>query len=232
VFTSNRRPALRAKGYHMSIPQDNQVQQNTPQQPSDKELNFRALQQKYEKQLAEERAARLEAERMVQERSRSHDDDDSDEPYVDHKRLNKKLEKFGQQTKQETQAEIKQAVGQALYEERKQNWLKNNQDFYDVMQHAQKFAEKDPELAETILEMPDTFERQKLVYKNIKAMGIHKPQTPEPSIQQKIDANRRSPYYQPSGVGTAPYASQGDFSPSGQKQAYDKLQELKRNLRI
>lgn len=217
----------------MTIPQDNQSQQNTPQQHSDKELNFRALQQKYEKQLAEERAARQEAERIAQERSKLHnDDDDSDEPYVDNKRLNKKLQKFGEQAKQETQSEIKQAVSQALYEERKQNWLKNNQDFYDVMQHAQKFAEKDPELAETILEMPDTFERQKLVYKNIKAMGIHKPQATEPSIQQKIDANRKSPYYQPSGVGTAPYASQGDFSPSGQKNAYDKLQELKRNLRI
>lgn len=217
----------------MSSPQDNQVQQNTTQAPSDKELNFRALQQKYEKQLSEERAARLEAERQMQERAKSHnDDDDGDEPYVDHKRLNKKLQKFGEQTMQQTQSEIKQAVSQALYEERKQNWLKTNQDFYDVMQHAQKFAEKDPDLAETILEMPDTFERQKLVYKNIKAMGIHKPATPEPSIQQKIDANRRSPYYQPSGVGTAPYASQGDFSANGQKQAYDKLQELKRNLRI
>ena len=32
----------------MSVSQDNQVQQNTPQQISDKELNFRALQQKYE----------------------------------------------------------------------------------------------------------------------------------------------------------------------------------------
>jgi hypothetical protein len=218
----------------MSVPQDNQAQQISSQQSvSDKELNFRALQAKYEKQLAEERAARQEAERIAQERSKSHnEDDDGDEPYVDHKRLNKKLQKFGEQTMQQTQSEIKQAVSQALYEERKQNWLKTNQDFYDVMQHAQKFAEKDPELAETILEMPDTFERQKLVYKNIKAMGLHKPAAAEPSIQQKIDANRRSPYYQPSGVGTAPYASQGDFSPSGQKQAYDKLQELKRNLRI
>lgn len=217
----------------MTVPQDNQVQQSAPQSVvSDKELNFRALQAKYEKQLAEERTARQEAERLAQERAKSHEEDDSDEPYVDHKKLNKKLEKFGQQTKQETQHEIKTAVQQALYEERKQNWLKNNPDFYDVMQNAQKFADKDPELAETILEMPDTFERQKLVYKNIKSMGLHKPAEPEKSIQQKIDANRKSPYYQPSGVGTAPYASQGDFSPAGQKNAYDKLQELKKNLRI
>lgn len=216
----------------MTNPTDNQVQENTQQKPSDKELNFRALEQKYQKQLEVERAARLEAERIAQERSRTQDEDHDDEPYVDHRRLEKKLAKFGEKAKQETQSEIKNAVQTALYEERKQNWLKNNNDFYDVMQHAERFAAKDPELAETILEMPDTFERQKLVYKNIKALGLHKPEQKAPSIQEKIDSNRRSPYYQPSGVGTAPYASQGDFSPSGQKQAYDKLQELKKNLRI
>lgn len=232
MFKSNRKPALRAKGYYMTNPTDNQSQENTQQKANDKELNFRALEQKYQKQLEIERAARLEAERIAQEKSRVQDDDHDDEPYVDHRKLEKKLAKFGEKTKQETQSEIKNAVQTALYEERKQNWLKNNSDFYDVMQLAEKFAAKDPELAETILEMPDTFERQKLVYKNIKAMGLHKPEQKTPSIQEKIDANRRSPYYQPSGVGTAPYASQGDFSPSGQKQAYDKLQELKKNLRI
>lgn len=216
----------------MTIPSDNQVQENTQQKTNDKELNFRALEQKYQRQLEVERAARIEAERLVQEKSRQQDDDHDDEPYVDHRKLEKKLAKFGEKAKQETQSEIKNAVQSALYEERKQNWLKTNNDFYDVMQNAEKFAQKDPELAETILEMPDTFERQKLVYKNIKALGLHKPEQKVPSIQEKIDANRRSPYYQPSGVGTAPYASQGDFSQSGQKQAYDKLLELKKNLRI
>jgi len=217
----------------MTIPTDNQVQENTSQpKASDKELNFRALQAKYEKQLAEERQARLEAERMVQERSKSQDDDHDDEPYVDHKKLDKKLARFGENAMKQTQTEIKNAVQHALYEERKQNWMKNNPDFYDVMQNAEKFAQKDPELAETILEMPESFERQKLVYKNIKALGLHKPEAKQPSIQEKIDANRRSPYYQPSGVGTAPYSTQGDFSPTGQKQAYDKLQELKNRLRI
>jgi len=81
--------------------------------------------------------------------------------------------------------------------------MKNNPDFYEVMNHAQKFAERDPELAESILTMPEGFERQKLVYKNIKALGIHKKEEPKPSIQETIDKNRRSPYYQPSGVGAA-----------------------------
>lgn len=206
---------------------------SSPEQskPSDKELNFRALEARYEKKLQEERQARLDLEKRL---SQSHqvEEDDSDEPYVDHKRLEKKLNKFGQQTMQQTQTEIKNAVQSAIYEERKQAWLDSNSDFYDVMQHAQKFAESDPKLAQTILEMPEGFERQKLVYYAIKSKGIDKPAPKQPSIQEKIDANRRSPYYQPSGVGTAPYASQGDFSAQGQKQAYEKLQELKRNLRI
>ncbi|MEK6880598.1 MAG: hypothetical protein AABY22_13360, partial [Nanoarchaeota archaeon] len=157
---------------------------------------------------------------------------DDSEPYVEHKRLRKEQAKFGQQIKQETQSEIQKAVKTALHEERKQNWMKNNPDFYDVMQHAEKFAQMDPELAETILEMPEGFERQKLVYKNIKALGIHKPVEKQPSIQDKIDSNRRSPYYQPTGVGAAPYSQVGDFSETGQKQAYEKMQALKKNLRI
>ncbi len=206
------------------------------QKPSDKELNFRMLEAKYEKQLSQERQARMQAEqeahRLSQIRQAPQEEEEDTEPYVDHKKLNKTLAKYGQQVKQETQTEIQRAVQTALQDERKQNWLKNNSDFYEVLQNADKFAAKDPELAEAILEMPEGFERQKLVYKNIKALGLHKPEVKQPSIQEKIDQNKRSPYYQPSGVGTAPYASVGDFSSQGQKSAYDKMQQLKQQLRI
>jgi len=80
--------------------------------------------------------------------------------------------------------------------------------------------------------MPAGFERQKLVYKNIKALGLHKEKPRESTIQEKIDANRRSPYYQPSNVGSSPYGGTGDFSNNGQKNAYDKMQELKNRLRL
>lgn len=208
-----------------------QETQEVQQQTSNKELNFRALEQKYQQQLSHERAER---ERLAQELEKAHnlrsnreDDEDDSEPYVDHKKLRREQAKFGQQIKQETQSEINRAVQLALKEERKQTWLKSNSDFYDVMQHAEKFAQADPELAETILEMPDTFERQKLVYKNIKALGLHKPPEAKPSIQDKIDANRRAPYYQPTGVNASPYNAQADFSPSGQKEAYEKIKALK-----
>jgi hypothetical protein len=233
-----RSPALRAKDIHtMTVSaSENQTEQS---KQNDKETNFRlqekALHEKYERILAQERAEKAQLAKELDERSRQHskeDDDDDSEPYVDHKRLNKKLAKFGEQTQRQTQTEIQTAVHKALAEERKQNWLKNNTDFVEVLKHADKFAEKDPELAESILEMPEGFERQKLVYKNIKALGLHKPEAKQPSIQEKIDANRRSPYYQPSSVGSAPYASAGDFSPSGQKNAYDKMQDLKKTLRL
>lgn len=223
------------KGIFMSEPQ--QTSQQVDQKTTDKELNFRALEAKYQKQLEQERTARLEAERMAQEYAKfkhkesMDDEDEDDEPYIDKKRLKKTLNKFGEQSKEYTQTEIQKAVSNALQEERKQNWLNGNKDFFDVLKHAEKLYQKDQELAEAILEMPDNFERQKLVYKNIKALGLHMPEEKK-TIQEKVDANRKNPYYQPSGVGTAPYQSQGDFSSSGQKQAYQKMQELKHRLGI
>lgn len=206
--------------------------------PNDKELNFRQLEARYERQLAQERAAREEAERKAQEalarRQQDPDDEDEDsEPYVDHKKLNKKLNKFGQSTQSEIQKAMELAKEKAKEELKQEMWLENNPDFFDVLQnHAERFAQKSPKLAESILRMPDTFERKKLVYQTIKEMGIDKPELKQSSIQDKIDANRKGPYYQPSGVGSAPYGMTSDFSNSGQKNAYDKMQELKNRLRL
>lgn len=211
----------------MSI--DPQAAQAQQQQTSDKEINFRKQEQMYKNMLAEKENRIAELERS---RSQTQDDDDGDEPYIDRKKLGKALSKERETIQQQTQSDIQRAVQTAIAEERRQSWLKANPDFSQIMGHAEKFAEADPELAETILSMPDTFERQKLVYKNIKALGIHQPPKQQSSIQETIDKNRRSPYYSPSGVGSAPYASQGDFSDSGKKNAYEKLLELKKNLRM
>jgi len=219
----------------MTAPTNTSQAVSPQEQPNSKELNFRRLEERYERQLAQERA---EKERLAQELAqRQHqiqddDDDKDDEPYVDKKKLEKKLQRFGQQAKAETQTEIQKAVYTALQEERKQTWLKQNSDFYDVLQHAEAFADQDPELAETILQMPEGFERQKLVYKTIKNMGLHKPKQPAPSIQDTIDANRKGHFYQPSGVGSTPYSSQSDFSPAGQKSAYEKMMQYKSRLRL
>jgi hypothetical protein len=205
--------------------------------PSDKELNFRRLEAKYQQELAVERARREEAERQAQALAQSHrtepeDDDDDSEPYVDHKRLNKKLDKFGKSTNSNIQKAMQEAKELAKEELKQELFLENHEDFHQVLELAETFAQKHPKLAENILRMPQGFERQKLVYQTIKELGLDKPKTPEPTIQQKIDANRKAPYYQPSGVGASPYHSASDFSQSGQKQAYDKMKELQSRLRL
>ncbi len=221
----------------MTAPNQETPQTQQEQKPNDKEYNFRQLESKYQRQLSEEKSKREEAERLLQEsakqRQQASDDEDDGEPYVDHKKLKKSLNKFGENTKSEIEKAMEMAKYKAKEELKQEMWLEQNPDFYDILQHAEKFAQKAPKLAETILRMPEGFERQKLVYENIKTLGIDKPDQKQSSIQDKIDANRKSPYYQPSGVGSAPYnAGQGDFSESGQKAAYTKMQELKKKLRI
>jgi hypothetical protein len=203
------------------------------QQPSNKELNFRALEAKFQRELAAERAERERLSKELEERTRVQEEPESEnDPYVDHKKLDKKLAKFGQSTQTEIQKAMEMAKKSAKDELKKEMWLENNQDFYDIIKYADKLYEKDRELAETILTMPEGFDRQKLVYKNIKALGLHQEQKKEPSIQEKIESNKRSPYYQPSGIAASPYAGSSDFSEQGQKQAYQKMQELKKKLRM
>lgn len=219
-------------------PQDTQVPLQEQSKSNDKEYNFAQMR----KQLDQERSARLVAEeraaqmeRQSQAKPQYEDDDADDEPYVDKRKLKKELTKFGEQNKAYTQQEINRSVQTALEEERKTNYLKTNSDFNNVMSNdtIQKFADKHPGLAENILRMPEGFERQKLVYETIKALGVDRPDQKQPSIQDKVDANKRSPYYQPSGVGSAPYAgATADYSPAGQKNAYEQLLKLKANLRI
>jgi translation elongation factor P/translation initiation factor 5A len=205
------------------------------------EANLAKQRKYYEKQLEQERLARHQLEERIaiaeKERAKAsplNEDDEDDEPYVDKKKLTKTLAKFGEQSKAQTREEIQVAVNTALDQERRSQYLRENDDFNQVMKEEtlEKFAMKHPKLAENIMRMPEGFERQKLVYENIKALGIDRPESKGPSIQDKIDANRKSPYYQPSGVGAAPYSGQSDFSESGQKSAYDKMKELQKRLRL
>lgn len=206
--------------------------------PNDKEYNFRALEAKYQTQLAQERAERERIARELEEAKKVHqmkqhdEEDDDSEPYVDKRRLNKTLSNFEKKFEERIEKKAEEKARKLFDEEKKNAWLDSNRDFYDVMQHAEKLAQKNPDLAETILRMPEGFERQKLVYANIKALGLDKPEVKQSTIQEKVDANKRTPYYQPSGVAPAPYAAVADFSETGQKQAYEKLQQLKSRLSL
>jgi|SRR5690606_24779 len=211
--------------------------EKAPAQNNDAERNFANLrkaleEEKRSKQALEERLARIEAERKQKTVAVEEDDDDYDEPYINKSKLKRELSSMYQKAKEDAKKEAVYEFQRTMQEQRQQDWIRNNPDFYDVMQHAQKFAEQDPELAETILAMPEGFDRQKLVYRNIKAMGLHKPKEEKSSIQTKIDGNRKPLYYSPSGSSAAPYSAAGDFSSTGQKSAYDKMQELKKSLRL
>lgn len=221
-------------------PETKSVQENTEvkqEKSNDKELNFRALETKHRMEIQKERE-RVEAmQREMQELksmlNRNSDVEEvDDDPYVDQRKLNKKLEQFGKKSQEQTQSQIQTAINKAIQEDRRDRWLDQNKDFYEVLNHANKLYETDPELAETILQMPESFERQKLVYKNIKALGLHKDKPKEPSMQEQIDAKRRGPYYQPTGEASSPYGRSGDFSNQGKKSAYDYMKQLQNNMRL
>jgi hypothetical protein len=209
-----------------------QNQANSAQE-SQKEINIRQI----GRQLEEERAARiqlqeeLKKEREDRANKRFKDDDDedhSDEPYVDRKSLKKELSRFATDFEQKVDKKAEEKARSMIEQERQASFLRANPDFKDILssENIQKFAEKYTDIAEPMLEMPDNFSRQKLLYQNIKALGVHKPPITQPTVQEKIDANRKSPYYQPSGGNTPPYATTGDYSEGGQKNAYKKMQEL------
>ena len=218
--------------------QPDAVAMHAQEQKIAKEYNFAEMRNKW----ALENEARLRAEReleelrrAMQQKSQPVEEDDESEPYVDHRRLQKKLSSFEQNLENKIDMMAEAKARALLEEEKRQMYLRENADFNSVMapEVVQKFADKHPRIAENILRMPEGFERQKLVYETIKAMNLHQSQQDQKSdIQQRVDMNRRHPGYQPSGMGTAPYAGAGDFSAAGQKNAYEKLQELKRNLRI
>lgn len=213
-----------------------QQQPQETQKNTDKEFNFARLREQNERMNAELTAAREQLAQLQQtSRPAKYDDDEdsSDEPYVDNKRLNKKLAAFERNMDQKIDQKAEMKARSMFDEERRINYMRDKADFNNVMseQIIQRFADSHPELANGILSMPEGFARQKLVYENIKALGIDMPVKKEPSVQERIDANKKSPYYQQSGMGSAPYAAQGDFTHSGQKNAYEQMQLLKNRLR-
>lgn len=215
--------------------QAQEVKQDTTESNLGKQRRMYEAQLQKEQQEKLQLAQELEALKKEKARSRNDDDDEDDsEPYVDKKRFKKGLNQFGEQIKHQTKADIEQAVQVALEQERKSSYLEQNKDFSQMMneQNLETFMNEHPNVAKGILRMPDGFERQKLVYETMKSLGVGKQKPKEPSIQDKVNANRKSPYYQPTDTGTSPYVHGGDYSDQGKKQAWDKMQQLKKKLRL
>lgn len=232
----------------MSTPNESINTTNTQVQSEavqvEKEKNFALQRKMYERQLEEERRSKQELEKKLQEyeaskrphkgRDEDADDDDDSEPYVDKRTLKKQLSRFAQDMGQDIDRRATEKAAAMIEQERQVSFLRQNADFNQILneENIQKFAERHPEIAEQMVEMPDNFARKKLLYQNIKALGIHKKDEPKTSIQDTVNKNQRNPYYQPSSAGaTPPYAMQGDFSSKGQENAYAKMKELIRNRR-
>jgi hypothetical protein len=223
-------------GDKMTIQPSQVENQETSQAPVQKTNNTEINVGRLARQLEAEKEAREKLQQEIsqlrevsQRRQREEDPEDS-EPYVDERRLNKKLDRFAEDFDKKLDKRVEERAAMMIERERQQNFLKNNADFNAILGDEailQKLVDQHPEIAEPLLEMPDNFARKKLVYQNIKALGLHKPDVQKQSIQEKIDANRRSPYYQPSsGASTPPYGNSGDFSAAGQKNAYAKMKSL------
>lgn len=207
------------------------------QEPVDnqKEYNFAQLR----KQVETERAARIAAEERASQyeklgQNKPLDDEDDDEPYVDKKRLKKVLSGFEAEMEKKIEVMADRKARSLVEEERTASYLKQNSDFSKIMGSdvVQKFADAYPAMAETILKMPEGFERQKLVYESIKAFGLDKPVPKEMTMQEKVDANRRNPGYQPSSIGGPGFVQQGDFSDTGKKAAYEQMKARITKMRI
>lgn len=206
-----------------------------PQEESQKEYNFAQLRKQVEQERAERIRLAEENEQLKRMSSKPVDEEDDDsEPYVDRKKLNKFGQKLAEQNKQTTSEIVKNEVQRAIQETERKMWFKANPDFNKVMtpEILNKFEQQHEDLAQSILKIPDEFERQRIAYSNIKALRLDQPAVKEVPIQDKVDANRRSPYYQPSGQATAPYAQVGDFSDAGMKNSYDQMKALQKKLRL
>ena len=194
-----------------------------------KEINFRNL----EKKLMSSEEKSLQYEQRIQElenklQNNLSDSDPSEEELVD----KRALRKYDEINRKKMEQAFEKKLETRLAEKERDDWLKRNPDFQDIMKHADKIEQADPELADAILKMPDSFERFKLVYRNIKALNLHKPKQEEQSAQDRINQKKTSGHYQPSGIASPGYASSFDDSPNSQKAAYEKMQQLKSRMRI
>jgi hypothetical protein len=208
---------------------------------TDKELNFAQLRKQKDQlayQLEAERAQRnqeIEAlkaqmQELKSHRSRVEDEEDSSEPYVDNKRLDRKL----QSLEQKFDRKVEERARAIVNEENQKNFMvrlrSEYKDFDDVLteDNAAKLEQTNPKLAQLILNVPDEYQRRLMAYEAIKLAGFNK--KAEPVMQAKVDQNARNPYYHPqsSGSGTP---TMGDFSKAGQKAAYEKMKALQSSYR-
>lgn len=213
---------------------------------SDKEYNFRKLEEAREKEREERYKVELQNQMLQKEleeikeylKPKDPDPFDDVDEYIEpelKQRLEAKFAKVSSsfERKAEEIAERKYQEIQSKKEEaEKKNFLpklqKKYQDFNDVMteQNIKLLGEKDERFLKAVLKNPDEYEKREDIYHRIKE--IKGAEEKKPTIQDKVNANQRNPYHVPASA--APTSNAIDFdlnSPGAREEAYKKLQAAK-----
>ncbi len=213
---------------------------------SDKELNFRRLEEARNKD--RENSIRLEMQNeMLQSeltqikeymKPKEADPFDDVDELIDpelKRKLQKKFDNLGSSLERKA-GEIAERKYQEIQDRKEEadrkNFLPKLQsrynDFDDVMSEGNiiEFGKEDPVFLQTVLMVPDEYKKREMLYQKIKNS---KAGVKTPTVQDKVQANQRNPYFIPSG--SAPTTSAIDFdlnAPGAREAAYSKLKAAKR----
>lgn len=209
-------------------------------QTSDKELNFRKLEQAREAEREARMRAEMQAEMLKKEiesikemmKPPEKDPLDGIDDIVDPQILKAKFAKERETLAREAERIAKQTYERLEQEKNKSNFLQRlkqeHADFDQVMteNNIAKLEETNPVFLKAVLQIPDEYERRKIAYEYIKSNQVRKEE--KPSIQEKVQENMTNPYYIPPGSGTPTAVDYDLHSPLARKQAYEKLKQAQR----
>lgn len=203
--------------------------QTSDQKSNDKEINFARLRQDRDRAVEAYNSLKNELDSLKSQiqSSQVSQNDDSDDSVNDIYEEVKKLKRDLRETKKAAQQEAKKLFDEERKSLAKYKLKTDYPDFESVVtpEIADKLVEKNPRLAEMLARIPEE-ERLPLLYETVKLSGIHKkPEPAAPQIQDQINKNMRNPYYMPAAVGHGS-SSASDFSPTGQKSAYEQMKQL------
>lgn len=216
---------------------------STQQVLSDKELNFRRLEQEREREREARIRAEMQAQMMQQEienikqllKPKEKDPLDDIGEMDDTSQIKAKFQKKLDLERATFERKAEEIARKTYEEQKKQDEQKNYlqrlksefRDYDDVMteNNIASLEQQNPVFLKAILQIGDEYERRKLAYEYLRA-GTKKPD--ESSIKNKVEENQKNPYFIPASTGT-PTAVEFDIrSKSARDQAYQKLKQAQR----
>lgn len=214
---------------------DPKVETKTEEVAKTPDYNFAQLRKTLEAERAEKAQLLQKMKEMESAKAPVPHDDDGDEPYIDQKTLARKMSAWEKDLEQRFEKKAEEKARELLAQDKRNEFLKRNPDFENILapENLDKYSKDNPEEAEvwTQLRTENNFERQKLLYYQLKKQEALKKMGEVSSMQKKVDENRKNPYYIPSGSGTPPQASfGGNFDKTAQKNSYDLMQSLKQRV--